>query len=251
MTRPPRHASSRRAPSGVGALLPSSPPRGPGRAGRQLASAMPTPSSVRRALVVAVGALAVAGACRRRPAAAPAPVDPAPSAEELARQRQRDSLDAAQRARALRDSADQAARQAAERGAQAGRDSAVASARTVLLAPVYFDYDASEIRDDSRAALEAKLPLMERYAEVRVRVAGHTDDRGADEYNLALGQRRAAAVKRFLSERGVDAERVEIVSFGKERPTCEEQAEACWSRNRRAEFEITAGGATLAGAGDR
>jgi peptidoglycan-associated lipoprotein len=212
---------------------------------------MASPSSRRRALVVGVAALAVAGACRRRPAAVPTPVDPAPSAEELARQRQRDSLDAAQRARAARDSADVAARQAAERGARAGRDSAVASARSVLLAPVFFDYDAAEVRDDSRSALEAKLPLLERFGEVRVRVAGHTDDRGSDEYNLALGQRRAAAVKRFFSERGIDAGRVDIVSFGKERPTCEEQAEACWSRNRRAEFEITAGGASVAGAAAR
>jgi peptidoglycan-associated lipoprotein len=176
-------------------------------------------------------------------------VNPAQSADELARQR--DSLDAAQRARALRDSADLAARQAAERARQAGRDSATAGARSTLLAAVYFDYDASELRGDSRAALEAKLPIMERFGELRVRVAGHTDDRGSDEYNLALGQRRAASVKRFLTERGVDDARVEIVSFGKERPTCEQQAESCWSRNRRAEFEITAGGATLAGGGAR
>jgi peptidoglycan-associated lipoprotein len=76
--------------------------------------------------------------------------------------------------------------------------------RSTLLAAVYFDYDASELRGDSRAALEAKLPIMERFGELRVRVAGHTDDRGSDEYNLALGQRRAASVKRFLTERGVD-----------------------------------------------
>jgi multidrug efflux pump subunit AcrA (membrane-fusion protein) len=91
------------------------------------------------------------GACRRRPAGGPTPVDPAQSAEELARQRQRDSLDADQRARAARDSADLAARQAAERAAQAGRDSAVAGVRGTLLATVYFDYDAAEIRDDTRA----------------------------------------------------------------------------------------------------
>jgi peptidoglycan-associated lipoprotein len=212
---------------------------------------MTSAPSARRALVLGVAALAMAGACRRRPAAAPTPVDPAPSAEELARQRQRDSLDAAQRARAARDSADLAARQAAEGARRAGRDSATAGARSTLLAAVYFDYDASELRGDSRAALEAKLPIMERFGELRVRVAGHTDDRGSDEYNLALGQRRAASVKRFLTERGVDDARVEIVSFGKERPSCEQQAESCWSRNRRAEFEITAGGATLAGGGGR
>jgi peptidoglycan-associated lipoprotein len=208
---------------------------------------MATPPSVRRALVAGVAALAVVGACRRRPAATPTPVDPARSAEELARQR--DSLDAAQRARAARDSAELAARQAAERAGQGGRDSAVASARSLLLAPVYFDYDAAELRGDSREALEAKLPVMRRHADVRLRVAGHTDDRGSDEYNLALGQRRAASVKRFFGERGVDAGRIDIVSFGKERPSCEAQDESCWSRNRRAEFEITGGGATLAGAG--
>jgi peptidoglycan-associated lipoprotein len=210
---------------------------------------MPAPRLPRRALVAAVVFLAAAGACRRRPAAVPTPVNPAQSADELARQR--DSLDAAQRARALRDSADLAARQAAEGARRAGRDSATAGARSTLLAAVYFDYDASELRGDSRAALEAKLPIMERFGELRVRVAGHTDDRGSDEYNLALGQRRAASVKRFLTERGVDDARVEIVSFGKERPSCEQQAESCWSRNRRAEFEITAGGATLAGGGGR
>jgi peptidoglycan-associated lipoprotein len=204
---------------------------------------MPASRLPRRALVAAVVFLAAAGACRRRPAAAPTPVNPAQSADELARQR--DSLDAAQRARALRDSADLAARQAGSRGDQARRDSAVAGARATLLAPVYFDYDAAELRDDTREALEAKLPLMARYPGLRVRVGGHTDDRGADEYNLALGQRRAASIKRFLTERGVEASRVQIVSFGKERPSCEEQAESCWSRNRRAEFEVTAGGEAL------
>ncbi len=205
----------------------------------------------RRAAVAGVALLALAGACRRRPAGGPAPVNPALADEEAERQRQRDSLDAAQRERAARDSADLAARQAAGRGAQSARDSAVASARATLLAPVYFDYDASEVRADTRAALEAKLPILVRFGAVRVRVAGHTDDRGADEYNLALGRRRAASVKQWLAERGVDEGRVEIVSFGRERPTCEEQAESCWSRNRRAEFEITAGGASLAAAGER
>jgi peptidoglycan-associated lipoprotein len=83
---------------------------------------------------------------------------------------------------------------------------------------------------------------------VRLRITGHTDDRGADEYNLALGQRRAAAAKRFLTQRDVDAARVEIASVGEERPVCTEETEACWARNRRAEFTITAG-SVAAGAG--
>jgi peptidoglycan-associated lipoprotein len=78
----------------------------------------------------------------------------------------------------------------------------------------------------------------------RIRIAGHTDSRGSDEYNLALGQRRAAAAKRYLTDRGIDGSRVEIVSFGEERGTCTEESDSCWSRNRRDEFEITGGDIT-------
>ena len=111
---------------------------------------------------------------------------------------------------------------------------------------VFFDYDQAEIRADARETLEAKLPLLTANPGLRLRIAGHTDSRGADEYNLALGSRRASTVKTFLTERGIDASRIEIVSFGEERGTCAEEEESCWSRNRRAEFEVTAGGDNLA-----
>ena len=165
-----------------------------------------------------------------------------PTADELAARARADSIAAADRAAAAE--REQAARDSAAAAARR-RDEAVASLRTTLLAAVYFDYDAATLRDDSREALEAKLPVMTANAGLRVRIAGHTDSRGSDEYNLALGSRRAAEVKRFFTERGIDAGRIEIVSFGKERPTCETEAEDCWSRNRRAEFEVLAGGETL------
>jgi peptidoglycan-associated lipoprotein len=76
---------------------------------------------------------------------------------------------------------------------------------------------------------------------IRIRISGHTDNRGSDEYNLALGQRRAAAAKRYLTDRGIDGGRIEIVSFGEERPKCTSDDESCWSDNRRDEFEITVG----------
>ena len=85
------------------------------------------------------------------------------------------------------------------------------------------------------------MPILTQNAAVKIRIAGHTDSRGSDEYNLALGQRRAAAAKRYLTDRGIDASRIEIVSFGEERGTCSDEDESCWSRNRRDEFEITAG----------
>ena len=121
---------------------------------------------------------------------------------------------------------------------------AVATATAALTATIYFNYDASDITDDSRVKLDAKVPVMSQNGTVRIRIAGHTDSRGSDEYNLALGQRRAAAAKRYLTDRGIDGSRIEIVSFGEERPTCTQEDESCFSRNRRDEFEITAGQVT-------
>jgi peptidoglycan-associated lipoprotein len=127
-----------------------------------------------------------------------------------------------------------------EREANA-RNSAIAAATSALTATIYFTYDASDITDESRVKLDAKVPVMTQSGAIRIRIAGHTDSRGSDEYNLALGQRRAAAAKRYLTDRGIDGSRIEIVSFGEERPTCTEEDESCFSRNRRDEFEITAG----------
>ncbi|MFM8780978.1 MAG: OmpA family protein, partial [Gemmatimonadota bacterium] len=78
---------------------------------------------------------------------------------------------------------------------------------------------------------------------IRIRVAGHTDERGSDEYNIALGMRRAAAAKRYLVDLGIAESRIAVVSFGEERPLNTESTEAAWAQNRRDEFEIVAGGA--------
>ena len=82
--------------------------------------------------------------------------------------------------------------------------------------------------------------------DLRLRLDGHTDERGSGDCNLALGQRRAAAAHRHLVWPGVPANRLEMASFGEERPTCEASEESCWSRNRRVEFEIMAGAASIA-----
>ena len=73
---------------------------------------------------------------------------------------------------------------------------------------------------------------------MRIRIEGNADERGSDEYNLALGQRRAAAAKRYLVERGIDASRFDLVSYGEERPVCTDHNEDCWQRNRRDDFVI-------------
>ncbi|MFI5233575.1 MAG: peptidoglycan-associated lipoprotein Pal, partial [Gemmatimonadales bacterium] len=109
----------------------------------------------------------------------------------------------------------------------------------------YFDFNKDDIRDDAKPTLDAKVGILNANVALRIRIAGHTDDRGSDEYNLALGQRRAASVQRYLVSRGVDASRFETVSFGKERPAAQGEDEAAWAKNRRAEFEIIAGGDKL------
>ena len=115
----------------------------------------------------------------------------------------------------------------------------------IALERIYFAYDADEISADQRAILDAKLPILLANPRVHIRVAGHTDERGADEYNLALGQRRAASVKRYFTARGVGDERIETVSFGREHPLTDGHDEDSWAKNRRGEFEIIAGGETL------
>jgi peptidoglycan-associated lipoprotein len=114
-----------------------------------------------------------------------------------------------------------------------------------LNAAIHFDYDQSDLRADDRALLDAKVPILQANPNVKIRVAGHTDERGSDEYNLALGQRRAATVKRYLVDHGIADARIETISYGEERPVAQGSDETAYAQNRRAEFEITAGAQTL------
>jgi peptidoglycan-associated lipoprotein len=97
----------------------------------------------------------------------------------------------------------------------------------------YFDYDKADIRPDAREALSQTAQFLRSYPQVRVTVEGHCDERGSTEYNLALGDRRAQATKDFLVSLGVTADRMDTISYGKERPTCMDHNEACWQQNRR------------------
>jgi peptidoglycan-associated lipoprotein len=127
------------------------------------------------------------------------------------------------------------------------RDSinAVNRAREALLAKVYFEFDRSELRDDQRATLDSKIPVLQANPNVRIRIEGNADERGSDEYNLALGNRRAQEARKYLTDHGVDAARIDISSNGEERPVCQDHEENCWKQNRRDEFVIVAGGDRL------
>jgi peptidoglycan-associated lipoprotein len=102
----------------------------------------------------------------------------------------------------------------------------------------YFDYDKSELRDDARQAMTRDAELLKRIfaadPSFSVAIEGHCDERGSAEYNLGLGDRRATAAKEFLVQLGVPADRLTTISYGKDRPVCTEENEACYQRNRRA-----------------
>ncbi len=189
--------------------------------------------------------VALLDACRRTP---PPPAEPEVDTagirmareDSIRRENERRAAEAADaRRRFVQDSIDRA--RASEETAR--RESEML--RSTITTGIGFDFDKSDLRDDARANLDAKIPILLANANVTIRVAGHADERGSSEYNLALGQRRAAAAKRYLVERGVAEGRIETTSFGEERPVCTDSNEGCWSQNRRDDFEITAGGPTL------
>jgi peptidoglycan-associated lipoprotein len=98
---------------------------------------------------------------------------------------------------------------------------------------VYFDYDKADIRGDQQASLQADAQFLSQHANMTFTIEGHCDERGSTDYNLALGDQRASAVKNALTAAGVSASRIKTISYGKEKPFCTESNEACWQQNRR------------------
>jgi peptidoglycan-associated lipoprotein len=101
---------------------------------------------------------------------------------------------------------------------------------------VFYELDKSDLRPDARDALTKDAEFLRSYPQVRVSIEGHCDERGSTEYNLGLGQRRAEAAKNYLISLGISADRMETVSWGKERPFCMDHNEGCWQQNRRGHF---------------
>jgi peptidoglycan-associated lipoprotein len=180
-----------------------------------------------------VAAMLVAAGCHRKTETRPAPRRV--NTDSLMREQAR--LDSIAKAEAARAAAAAAARASAEAGAPTNAP-VTAGERSTIGNAIYFDLDESTITDDSRAALEAKAPILLRHTSLRIRISGHADERGSDEYNLALGLRRAAEAKRYLAALGIPEDRIEIVTFGEERPAVQGHTEEAWALNRRAEFEV-------------
>jgi peptidoglycan-associated lipoprotein len=169
---------------------------------------------------------ALSSACSHNKAAAA----PAPSADRAAINAA-DSENAKLRAEADRAGAD-----------RVEAEKTLASDRSAITTPIFFQFDRSEINDEGIRLLDQKVDALQRNAAVRIRVEGNADDSGSDEYNMALSQRRAAIVHRYLTERGIDASRVQIVSYGEEKPACTtSRDDDCRAKNRRDDFVILSG----------
>jgi peptidoglycan-associated lipoprotein len=101
---------------------------------------------------------------------------------------------------------------------------------------VYFDYDKSDIRGDQQSSVQADVQFLSQHSNINFTIEGHCDERGSTDYNLALGDQRATAVKNALTSAGIAASRIKTISYGKEKPFCTESNEACWQQNRRGHF---------------
>ena len=98
---------------------------------------------------------------------------------------------------------------------------------------VYFDYDKADVRGDQQSSVQADVAFLNQHANINITIEGHCDERGSTDYNLALGDQRASAVKNALTAGGISASRIKTISYGKEKPFCTESNEACWQQNRR------------------
>jgi len=200
--------------------------------------------SVTLLLALGLGAAVVAAAsCGGNPP----PQNTTPAVDTAAEnQRMRDSIAAAQaeRDRQAREEADRLAKQR-EADSIAALALSSEEVRNTLAAMIHFDLDKSNIRSDDMGALDQKVAILQANPELKIRIGGHCDERGSDEYNLALGNRRAQSAKQYLVSHGIDASRIETQSWGEERPLVDGHDENAWSQNRRDEFEVTSGGDNL------
>lgn len=103
---------------------------------------------------------------------------------------------------------------------------------------VYFDFDKSAVRDDAKPALQSNAKWLKSNSNAKIKIEGHADERGTNEYNIALAEKRAQAARKYLATLGVKSDSLSIISYGEEKPQCKEQNENCWQKNRRAHFTV-------------
>ena len=134
--------------------------------------------------------------------------------------------------------AERVAAEAARKAEEERAAKEAAARKTNSLHAIYFDFDRSVIRDDAKPVMKANAEYLKAHPKAKVRIEGNCDERGTIEYNQALGQRRAASAKQYLTDMGISARRISLVSYGKEKPVCSESVEECWQKDRRDDFEV-------------
>ena len=163
-------------------------------------------------------------------------------------------------ARAAQDAAARQAQQEAAQRAreQAQQDSAAAAARLAAASSevaaavgtmIHFDFNKSDVKAEDQSTLDYKAKILQANSALTIRINGYADERGSDEYNLALGMRRATAAKRYLVNKGAADANISVFSYGEDHPIDPGHTEEAWAKNRRAEFQILAGGTSLAAPG--
>ncbi|MDX2194719.1 MAG: OmpA family protein [Gemmatimonadales bacterium] len=202
-------------------------------------------------ITLSAGALALAACSSNTPAPTPTPAA-APAAQTAAADdaaaaaKRKADEEAAARRRAEEESVRRRAEDEAARRAGADRERAerIRALKAELARHTNYDYNKADIRPEDAASLDRKIPILQANPDLKLKISGHADERGSEEYNLALGNRRALAAKRYAESKGIDGGRLETVSFGKERPVDPGHDETAWAKNRRAEFEIVSGDVT-------
>jgi len=198
----------------------------------------------------AVAALALLAACSHNPkpvaVAAPAPT----AADQLRDQMHRDSLLAAARADSIAKAqamthADSVHNEVMRETVDSAKDvtnTGLDAADAAMLAErVHFEYNKADLSAADLQLLQQKLTILQAHPQLVIQVAGNCDERGSDEYNMALGERRASSAKRWLTAHGIADSRISIISYGKERPLDGGHDEDAWSKNRRDDFVVTRG----------
>jgi peptidoglycan-associated lipoprotein len=186
-------------------------------------------------LTVPLAFALVAVACHH---AAPPQVtaEPTPDLNAMADRDRQDSIARAEAEARAREEAERLARRRADSLAQLQRTAE--EIKAVLATTIHFDFDKSDIRPGDAQTLDQKVPILRGNPSIRIRIAGNCDERGSDEYNLALGNRRAVSAKSYLVSHGIDASRIETISNGEEHPIDPGHNEEAWAMNRNDQFTV-------------
>lgn len=198
-------------------------------------------------ITVLIMAAALLAGCPKKPTIVKEEAK-APAAEVSSDTKAKEETEAKARGEAearARAEADAKAKTEAEAGAKAEPGAGEAAAKVEAkvkeefrLEDIHFDLDKYEIKDKDREILSNLADWLSKNKSVKIEIEGHCDERGANEYNLALGERRADSAKNYLATLGIDASRIGTISYGEEKPLCTESSEDCWFKNRRGHFVI-------------